>query len=94
MALARILHGPLPMKIVLDTCVLVAAGRSRRGASNFLMSLLPDERIQPAISVPLLVEYRATLIRDENLAGRSVKEIDAFLDYLISISHLQDIYYR
>ncbi|WP_416274542.1 putative toxin-antitoxin system toxin component, PIN family [Lamprobacter sp.] len=79
---------------MLDTSVLVAAARSRYGASRALMSLLPDARIQPALSVPLFEEYRATLLRRENLAGRLPREVDDFLDYLISISHLQEIYYR
>ncbi|WP_428995684.1 PIN domain-containing protein [Lamprobacter modestohalophilus] len=82
------------MRIVLDTCVLVAAARSRHWASNALMSLLPDRRIQPAVSVPLFVEYRATLLRGENLGGRSAREVDDFLDYLLSFSHLQEIHYR
>jgi len=82
------------VRIVLDTCVLVAAARSRHGASNALMLLLPDRRIQPAISVPLFVEYRATLLRGENLGGRSARDVDDFLDYLLSFSHLQDIHYR
>jgi putative PIN family toxin of toxin-antitoxin system len=82
------------MRIVLDTCVLVAAARSRHGASNALMSLLPDQRIQPAVSVPLFVEYRATLVRGENLGGRSARDVDDFLDYLLSFSHWQEIHYR
>ncbi|WPL19022.1 putative toxin-antitoxin system toxin component, PIN family [Thiorhodovibrio winogradskyi] len=82
------------MSVVLDTCVLVAAARSRHGASNALMLLLPDRRIQPAVSVPLFVEYQATLLRGENLGGRSARDVDDFLDYLLSFSHLQDIHYR
>jgi predicted nucleic acid-binding protein len=58
------------------------------------MALLPDRRIQPAVSVPLFVEYRATLLRDENLGGRTEKDVDDFLDYFLSFSHLQEIHYR
>ncbi|WP_408034240.1 hypothetical protein [Thiorhodovibrio winogradskyi] len=47
----------------------MAAARSRHGASNALMLLLPDRRIQPAVSVPLFVEYQATLLRGENLGA-------------------------
>ncbi|WP_338035868.1 putative toxin-antitoxin system toxin component, PIN family [Halochromatium roseum] len=79
---------------MLDTCILVSAARSRHGASNALMALLPDQRIQPAVSIPLFVEYRATLLRDENLGGRTEKDVDDFLDYFLSFSHLQEIHYR
>lgn len=81
------------MRIVLDTSVLVAAARSRQGASHALLSMLPDPRFQPSISVPLYIEYRATLLRPEHLVGRSGAQADAFLDYLLSVSHLQKVYY-
>lgn len=82
------------MRVVLDTSVLVAAARSSRGASNALLRQLADTGIQPAISVPLFAEYRATLLRPEHLCGRTPADVDSFLDYLLSISHLQVIHYR
>ena len=44
------------MKIVLDTSVLVAASRSRQGASFQLVSMLPDTRFRIALSVGLYTE--------------------------------------
>lgn len=41
--------------------VLVAALRSRRGASFRLLELLRKERLQIAVSVPLVFEYEAVL---------------------------------
>jgi hypothetical protein len=67
--------------------VLVAAARSNRGASHALLSRLPDARFQPTISVPLFVEYRALLLRRENLRQRPAAQADGFLDSLLSISH-------
>lgn len=81
------------MKILLDTSVLVAAARSRRGASHALLSRLPDARFQPVVSVPLFVEYRSVLLRPENLLQRPASQVEGFLDYLLSISHLQDIFF-
>lgn len=81
------------MKILLDTSVLVAAARSRRGASHALLSHLPDARFQPVISVPLYLEYRAVLLRPENLLQRPVAQAEGFLDYLLSTSHLQEIFF-
>lgn len=82
------------MMIVLDTNVLVAATRSRRGASFELLSLLPDPRFQIALSVALYTEWQDVLSRPEHLPpGISPDDARAFLRYLASIAHLQDVYY-
>lgn len=82
------------MKIVLDTCVLVAAARSRRGASFELVSRLPDPRFQFALSVSLYTEWQAVLTRPEHLpSGLKADDALAFLRYLASIAHLQDVHY-
>lgn len=81
------------MRIVLDTSVLVAAARSRRGASNALLLLLLDQRFVPAISVPLFVEYEAVLLRRENLLNRDPVTVELFLDFLLSTSHLQEVFF-
>lgn len=82
------------MRVVLDTSVLVAAARSKRGASQALLSLLPDSRFQPVISVALFAEYRSVLLRPENLLHRQAVEAERFLDYLVSTSDLQDIFFH
>jgi putative PIN family toxin of toxin-antitoxin system len=81
------------MNVVLDTSVLVAAARSRRGASYAVLSLLPDARFEPVVSVPLFVEYRAVLLRPENLLQRTAEQAEGFLDVLLSVSQLQEIYF-
>ena len=81
------------MRVVLDTSVLVAAARSRRGASSALLLRLLDRIFVPAISVPLFVEYEATLSRSENLLDRDAATVEAFLDFLLSVSHLQDVFF-
>jgi predicted nucleic acid-binding protein len=81
------------MRVVFDTSVMVAAARSRRGASHAVLSALPDPRFQPAISIPVFVEYRAVLLRPENLLQRSAPQAVGFLDYLLSISDLQEIFF-
>ena len=71
------------MRVVLDTSVLVAAARSRRGASSALLLRLLDRTFVPAISVPLFVEYEATLLRSENLQDRDAATVESFLDFLL-----------
>ncbi len=81
------------MRVVFDTSVLVAAARSRTGTSHALLSRLPDARFQPVISIPVFAEYRAVLLRPENLLQRSAPQAEGFLDFFLSVSHLQEIYF-
>lgn len=82
------------MRIVIDTCVLVAAARSRVGASFALISSLPDSRFQVALSVALYTEWQDVVCRPEHLpAGAKPSSAMAFLRYLASIAHLQDIHF-
>jgi putative PIN family toxin of toxin-antitoxin system len=53
---------------VFDTCVWVAALRSRQGASFLLFQALEQRLLQGFISVPLLFEYEEVLQRDQQLA--------------------------
>jgi predicted nucleic acid-binding protein len=50
-------------QVVIDTNVLVAALRSRRGASFRLLDLLGDSRWQANLSVALALEYEQVVKR-------------------------------
>ena len=82
------------MKVVFDTSVLVAAARSKRGASHALLARLPAAGFQAVVSVALFAEYRAVLLRPENLLQRSAIQAEGFLDFLVSTSHLQEVFFR
>jgi putative PIN family toxin of toxin-antitoxin system len=71
-------------RVVLDTNILIAASRSRSGASFALLQALRDGQYIALASVPLMLEYEAVLKRSEHLAagGRTVPMTDAFLDAL------------
>ncbi|MGC3986369.1 MAG: putative toxin-antitoxin system toxin component, PIN family [Pseudorhodoferax sp.] len=72
------------IRVVLDTNVLVAAARSRQGASFAVLQALRARRFLALASVPLMLEYEAVLKRPEHLqsGGRSPAMTDAFLDAL------------
>jgi putative PIN family toxin of toxin-antitoxin system len=59
----------MPVKAVLDTNVLVSARRSAQGASNRLLQAAVAGRFKMLVSVPLVLEYEAVLVRPENLAA-------------------------
>lgn len=70
------------MKLVLDTNVLVAALRSRTGASNPLLIAGFERRFVWCCSVPLFYEYEDVLNRAEFLldVGVSRKQVAEFLE--------------
>lgn len=76
------------MGIVLDTSVIVAAFRSRLGASRQLLLYALDRRFELLLSVPLLLEYESVLTRPEQLAasGLSRSDIGPVLDDLASVA--------
>ena len=80
------------MKIVIDTNVLVASLRSRRGASFKLVSFLPSNRFSIAISVPLVFEYEDALKRLESSAITD-QDIGDLVDFLCKIGHHQEIFF-
>ncbi|GAC1446028.1 MAG: hypothetical protein NVSMB56_01330 [Pyrinomonadaceae bacterium] len=83
------------MRVVFDTNVLVAAVRSKRGASYQLISSLPSSKFELAISVPLYLEYTDVLMRPEvKPIGLSNEEVLNFVRTLLSYSHKQSIYFR
>jgi putative PIN family toxin of toxin-antitoxin system len=83
-----------PMRVVLDTNVLVAAARSRRGASFALLSLIPSPEFVPCLSIGLYSEWQAVLTRAENLPkGLTSDDALGFVRYLASQSHLQEIHF-
>lgn len=83
----------MSVRIVLDTSVLVAGLRSRRGASYRVLTLLGNPEITTVISVPLVLEYEAVLRRDAAELGLGEADVDDALDYICSISEERQIHY-
>ena len=82
------------MRVVFDTSVLVAAVRSRHGASFALVSSIPAPEFQICLSVGLYAEWQAVLTRTEHLlSGRTTEDALGFLRYLASVAHLQEIHF-
>jgi putative PIN family toxin of toxin-antitoxin system len=85
---------PTVIKVVLDTSILVAAARSRTGASFAVVSAIPSPQFQSCLSVGLYSEWQEVLTREENLPpGRTAEDARRFLRYLASQSHLQEIHF-
>ncbi len=85
----------MPFQVVIDTSVMVAAARSRSGASFELLRLFDrgDNRWEWNISTALLVEYEAALKREQHRQGRDLSEVDRLLDDIAARANRHAIFY-
>jgi putative PIN family toxin of toxin-antitoxin system len=74
-------------RVVVDTNVLIAARRSKAGASNALLRAADRASFRMLVSVPLFLEYEAVLMRQEHLlaTGLDTDAVAGFLDYLAGL---------
>jgi putative PIN family toxin of toxin-antitoxin system len=75
------------VRVVLDTSVLVAAIRSKTGASRILLDGALASNFQFCISTPLILEYEAVLTRPEHLLVSGIRSADVseLLDLLCEV---------
>lgn len=80
------------MRVVLDTNVLVAALRSRRGGSFALLSAAGQGRFEHVVSVPLVMEYESVLMRPAMvpLPATAVQDV---VDYLCATAIRQAVHF-
>lgn len=75
------------MIVVLDTNVLYQALRGSNGASFFILSLIRDNKISLALSIPVFNEYEKVLTRpaslkDLNLSLSDIEKVLKFVAYI------------
>jgi predicted nucleic acid-binding protein len=75
-------------EIILDTNVLVAAFRSKRGASYQVVQSIGRGDWRLNISVALALEYEDVLKRKEVAGGIQEHDVDLFLDYVFRTANL------
>jgi len=79
--------------IVIDTNVVIAALRSKRGASYKLLSLVGTQKFEIHDSVPLILEYEDVIQRYRTELGLSQDEVSDLIDALCSLAHHHEIYF-
>jgi putative PIN family toxin of toxin-antitoxin system len=82
-----------PCQIAIDTSVLIAGLRSRRGAAHRLLTLIDSGRFQVNISVPLILEYEETARRLSGEIPLTEADIEAVLDYICSVANHHEVFY-
>lgn len=80
-------------KVVIDTNVLIAALRSKRGASFKLLSLIGGEYFDYAVSVPLVIEYEEAALRQAAELGISTNTVHAILDRICFWAEKRSIFF-
>lgn len=81
------------LNVVIDTNVIIAALKSKRGSAYKLLITLVEDLYLPNISVPLFVEYESVAKRQGMLEGLGDEDIEAILDYVLSKSSIRKIFY-
>ncbi|HKR67040.1 MAG TPA: putative toxin-antitoxin system toxin component, PIN family [Thermoanaerobaculia bacterium] len=79
--------------MVLDTNVLVAALRSRRGASFEVLSRIGKGTFEIAVSVSLVLEYESVLLRHVPQSPFTENDIRDLIDYLCDSAVWQEIFF-
>jgi putative PIN family toxin of toxin-antitoxin system len=82
-----------PLRVVIDTNVLVAGLKSRRGASFALLQRLGGPHFIPLLSPSLCVEYEDVLTRPGMIYGFSAVDAGDFVDYMVSVSEECRVYF-
>ncbi len=80
-------------QIVIDTSVVIAALRSRRGAAYKLLTRVDSEKFETNISVPLILEYEDAAKRIVGEVALTARDIDNVLDYLCAVANHRVIFY-
>ena len=80
-------------QIVIDTNVMVAGLRSRRGYAFRLLSLVGTGRFEINLSVPLVLEYEEVLLRQEPDLLVSRRAIEEILDFHCRVARRHRIFY-
>lgn len=90
------MYNPLGVRLVLDTNIIVAAFRSRTGASNLLLRLADQGSITPLCSTALFLEYEAVLSREEvrSATGHTLEDVASVMSALAAVSEGVDISFR
>ena len=79
--------------VVLDTSVLVSALRSQRGASFEIIAALGRGEFEVSVSVSLLLEYEATLLRHASELNIDSADVLGLVDYICDVAIAQEIFF-
>jgi putative PIN family toxin of toxin-antitoxin system len=80
-------------QLVIDTNVIIAALRSKRGASAKLLSLIGTGLFDFHLSVPLVLEYEEVMLRQRVTLDLTDDEVSDFIDSLCALAEHHKIHF-
>ncbi|WP_434684161.1 putative toxin-antitoxin system toxin component, PIN family [Pseudanabaena minima] len=80
-------------QVVVDTNVIVAGLRSRRGKAFQLLTLIGTEYFDIHLSVPLVFEYTEVLFRELSNLYLGRDEVDDILDFYCTVGIHHEIFF-
>jgi predicted nucleic acid-binding protein len=80
-------------RVILDTNVILAALRSRAGASYRLLMTIGDPRWQSVVTPALMYQYEDVARRPGNAPALSAQDITDILDLIYRESHRQVVWF-
>ena len=81
------------LRVVLDSNVLVAGLRSRRGASFRVLTLVDGGAFVTVVTVPLVIEYERVLLDSRHAWPHRAGDVRAVLDYLCAVSEHKRVHF-
>ena len=87
---------PRALRVVFDTSIIVAALRTRNGAANAVLRLVPTGGLVPLATAPLFLEYEEVLKRPEQrlVHGLASEDIEAFLSELAALIEPIEVHFQ
>ncbi|MCL4867996.1 MAG: putative toxin-antitoxin system toxin component, PIN family [Anaerolineae bacterium] len=83
----------MTIQVVIDTNVVIAGLRSRKGSSFQLLRLIGRSNFEINLSVPLILEYQDALLRQLSELGLTETDVTNLLDYWCNIGNRHKIHY-
>ena len=80
-------------QVVIDTNVIVAGLRSRRGSAFQLLTLIDTGHFDIHLSVPLVLEYTEVLLRELSNLYLSREEVDDLIDFYCAVGLQHEIFF-
>jgi putative PIN family toxin of toxin-antitoxin system len=80
-------------QVVIDTNVLVAGLRSRRGSSFRLLTLVGTGKFDTHVSVPLVLEYEDVLLRELPHLPLTQEMVEAVIDFHCGVATKHPIFF-
>jgi len=80
-------------QVVIDTNVIIAGLRSRRGSAFKLLTLIDTGQFDIHLSVPLVLEYTEVLLRELPNLYLSREEVDDLIDFYCAVGVPHEIFF-